>query len=285
MGMSTRKNSAALFATLVSAAALVGASHSATASPAPEGKFYGTWTSLYPTSQSGPNVIAGTGKSCQLCHVNSGGGKNYNGYGKKMYDLLKSGSSTSAAIKGSENFDSDMDPFSATSLAEINVSVQPGWTAGPHNTHYNNNGVTATGQLAPSGIAGTLDLCDGSATETVRLGTPPNPNVLLPGTNGPIVGKVWNPVVDHSTFHTTALLDILVVDPGAPINLPFAWGTLLVNISPAGLMLTKPAGAPFALPIPLDCAIVGIAASSQAGSVALADIKLTNALDIVIGTF
>lgn len=282
MSRCTQLISIALTATFATATLLAGVTNSASA----EGKFYTNWTALYPTSQSGPNVVNGTGTSCQLCHVNQFGGKNYNGYGKKMRDLLNSGSSTNAAITGSESFDSDGDPFGLTNLLEIQAGVQPGWTGGPHNTYYNNSGVTATGQLPPPAIAGTMDLCDGATLETVRLGTPPNPNAFLPGqTSGPVVGHIWDPIVDHTSYHPGAILDILVVTVGPPINLTTGWGTLLTNLTPSSIMLTKPAGLAFKLPVPLNCALVGIGAATQVASVSAVDVQLTNALDVVVGTY
>lgn len=275
-----------LITAALSTALVFGAALGASTNPAnAESKFYNNWNALYPTSQTGANVVNGTGTSCQLCHVNKFGGKNYNGYGKKMYDLMKSGSSTDNAILGCETFDSDADPFGQTSLQEIMAGTQPGWTAGPNNTSYNNNGVTSTGNLPAQGVLGTMDLCDGGSAEVVRLGSPANPNALLPGTTGaPVVGQLWRPVVDHTSFLPGALIDLLVIDAGPQVNLPLSWGTLLVNYGPTSITQTRPAGAAFILPIPLDCAFVGIAATAQVGSISVTDILLTNALDIVVGT-
>lgn len=285
MRRSVRAIPLCLSAILVSASILMVASSSA-ASPAPKGSYYSTWHSIYPNSQSGPNVVGGTGTSCQLCHVSAGGGNNYNGYGKKMFDLIDSGSSTHNAILGAEGFDSDGDLFTASNVGEIDGHTQPGWTAGPNNTHYDDNGVTATNQMPPSAILGNMDPCEAQATETVRLGTPPNPDAFLPGvTSRPLVGQTWDPVVDHTTFHTSAILDILIIDLGAPINLLTGWGTLLCNIPPSSQIFGNPAGSPFAVAVPLDCAFVGLAACSQVGSFAPGNIQLTNALDIVIGSY
>ncbi len=285
MRKSARTLSLCLSAILVSASALTVTS-TAAASPAPKGSFYSTWDSLYPNSQAGDNVTGGTGTSCQLCHVSVGGGNNYNGYGKKMIDLMNAGSNLTNAILGAEGFDSDGDPFTTSSLDEINGHTQPGWTAGPNNTYYNENGVTATNQMPPSAILGNMDPCEAQATETVRLGTPPNPNAFLPGvTSRPLVGQTWDPVVDHTTFHTSAILDILIIDLGAPINFLTGWGTLLCNIPPSSQIFSNPAGIPFAVPVPLDCAFVGLSACSQVGSFAPGNIQLTNALDIVIGSY
>ena len=269
--------------------ALVGISvalAASTLSAAPESGFVSTWQSLYPGSQTLANVQSGTGTACQTCHVSLGGGKNYNGYGKKIHDLLNSGSSLTNAILGAENLNSDADPLGTFSIDEINASTQPGWTAGANNTHYNNSGVTATDQLPPSGILGTMDLCEAVATETVRAGTPANPSAFLPGmTSRPLVGQTWDPVVDHSSFHTGAVFDIMMIDTGGPINATTPWGTLLCNIPSSAQIFTNGAGTPFAIPVPVDCAFVGLAACSQVAAFAPGNIQLTNALDIVVGTY
>ncbi len=120
--------------------------------------------------------------------------------------------------------------------------------------------------------------------ETARLGTPPNPNVFLPGvTSGPVIGNTWDPVVDHTSFHPAADLDILVVDAQGAFNFSTPWGTLLVTPPADAYQSTQTAGTPFAVPVPLDCALVGFLAYSQVASYAPGDIQLTNALDLVIG--
>ena len=283
MPKSSRVVSRGLSALLVSLSSLAIASSS---SAMPESGYYSTWNSVYPNSQSGANVVSGTGTSCQLCHVNLYGGKNYNGYGKKIRDLMNGGTSVRNSIIGAASFDSDGDPFAKVSLDEVNGHVQPGWTAGNHNTHYNNSGVTATNQPPPSAILGNMDLWEAVASETVRLGTPANPNAFLPGvTSRPIVGQVWDPVVDHTTFHPTAVLDILIIDTGGPINLSTGWGTLLCNVPPPAQVITNLVGMPFNVPVPLDTAFVGLTACSQVGSFAPGNIQLTNALDLVLGTY
>lgn len=281
----TRALSLGLFAVGLATTVLFVSPNSADA--APSAGFFAVWESEYPGSQTGANVVLGEGSSCRLCHVNLwGGGNNYNGYGKKMYDLMDTGSSVLDAIRGSAPIDLDGDPFGDTSGAEINANAQPGWTPGANNTHYSKTGITATNQLPPSAILGNLDICEAVATETVRLGSPANPDALRPGvTSRPIVGQTWDPVVDHTTFHPSAVLDVLAVDLGAPLNIPIGWGTLLCGVPPSDQIFSTSASQPFTIAVPVDCVYVGLAACAQAGSIAPGDIRLTNALDIVIGSY
>ncbi len=98
------------------------------------------------------------------------------------------------------------------------------------------------------------------SSEVVRLGSPPNPAAFLPGvTSGPTICSTWDPVIDHTAFLPTAVLDVAILF-GAPLNVP--------------------------IDFPADCTLVGAAACGQGASIdAGGTIQLTNALDIVIGTF
>ena len=125
------------------------------------------------------------------------------------------------------------------------------------------------------------------STEIPRLGSPPNPNALLPGvTSGPIIGFTWDPVIDHSTFMPTALFDFLAITATATnISLP-PLGTLLCDPTLTFTIEGSAAGGPFAVPVPNDCAFVGASVCTQGASLdALGNILFTNALDITIGTF
>ena len=106
-------------------------------------------------------------------------------------------------------------------------------------------------------------------------------------TSAPIIGAVWDPVVDHTTFATGAVVDVLVIS-GLPANVPTPVGTVLCNL-PGLIFVTTPSGTPFAVPIPPDCLLLGRALSTQAASVTPspvgAGLDLTNALDTTIGTF
>jgi hypothetical protein len=142
----------------------------------------------------------------------------------------------------------------------------------------------AGGGTGPRGFVTTkVDVYDTPSLESVRLGTPPNPDALRPGrTSGPVLGATWDPVVDHTTFLPAAVVDVLMVAAGRT-NLPSAVGTVLGN--PVGaLLLTASPGTPFALPIPPVDALVGAELTAQAGAATLGTVALANALDVRIGT-
>ncbi len=126
-----------------------------------------------------------------------------------------------------------------------------------------------------------------ASAQVVRLGSPPNPNALLPGvTSGPVLGAVWDPVIDHTTFLPGATVDLLAVTPN-PLNLSTGLGTLLCDPTTILVLESVPAGTPFVLPVPVNCSLIGFPLCSQGGSadaVSLA-VGLTNALDITVGTF
>lgn len=123
------------------------------------------------------------------------------------------------------------------------------------------------------------------ATETLRLGTPANPASLLFGTTGPpVIGTIYRPVIDHTSFATGSVLDFLAVSV-LPSNLPTAIGTLLINTPPVVIFTTMP-GTPFEVPIPDDCDSAGRLLSAQGMSFSPGPVmELTNAIDCRLGTF
>ena len=124
------------------------------------------------------------------------------------------------------------------------------------------------------------------SAEVVRLGTPPNPNALLPGqTSGPVLGAVWDPIIEHANFASGAVLDFLGLSTDPPINTPLSIGTLLIAPPADGLVVFTTPGQSFAVPIPSNVSFVGLALSTQGGSLTPgAALELTNALDILLGT-
>lgn len=121
------------------------------------------------------------------------------------------------------------------------------------------------------------------AMERPRYATPPNALTLNPGlTSGPILGQVWDPWL--SPF-PGSVVDVLFVDLGGPIETPTPWGTLLCNV-PAPFRIFKLApGGVFSVGIPNSCSLIGRTACSQ-GAVFLAPgFELSNALDLVFGTY
>ncbi|MEM7310152.1 MAG: hypothetical protein AAF682_25980 [Planctomycetota bacterium] len=123
------------------------------------------------------------------------------------------------------------------------------------------------------------------ASELIRLGDPPNPNALTPGlTAGPVLGSVWDPSIDHTTFAPDALLDFLGVSPQTD-NAPTPFGTVLCGLPSAELTFTSPAGEPFGVPIPVDCNLSGLVLCAQGGALGEGgELSLTNALDVTLGT-
>jgi hypothetical protein len=125
-----------------------------------------------------------------------------------------------------------------------------------------------------------------AASETARLGNPPNPAAFLPGrTSAPVVGGVWDPRLDHTSFAPGATADFVLVDLRPPINVPSGRGTLLCNVPPPAQRFFGPPGADFSLAIPNDCSLLGLAVCTQGGSIVSGTFQLANALDLVIGSF
>ena len=128
------------------------------------------------------------------------------------------------------------------------------------------------------------DLCTPTAGfEFVRQGMPPNPFALLPGLSGPpMAGSLWDPIIDHTTFVTNAVLDVysisLMADnvPSPPI------GTILCD-NPLVYFFRQP-GASLSITIPNDCTLVSVRLCLAGASIDPAgDLFLTNALDFQIG--
>ena len=124
------------------------------------------------------------------------------------------------------------------------------------------------------------------SAEVVRPGTPPNPLALLPGqTSGPVVGAVWDPVIDHAGFLPGSFIDVLGV-AALPANLPLPpLGTLLCDLGSGPILFTAEPGTPFAVLVPANCALAGKSLCAQGLSADGVDLALTNALDLTIGTF
>ncbi|MEM7309848.1 MAG: hypothetical protein AAF682_24440 [Planctomycetota bacterium] len=152
-----------------------------------------------------------------------------------------------------------------------------------------------TGQTTPLGGTGvvdtTSDLAFGPcsplpASQTVRLGVPPNPLAFLPDpAGGPLVGGTWAPFLDHTTFQPGAALDFVGVSAAA-VNVPGALGTLLCDPGAFGVVLTSAPGTAFAVPVPDDCGVYGATLCAQGGSVdGGGTFALANALDVTVGTY
>jgi hypothetical protein len=145
-------------------------------------------------------------------------------------------------------------------------------------------GQNLTGSLSAPAEVGTASAL---ALAVTRLGSPPNPDVFETGLNGPpVLGETWQPFVDHTTFLPAALFDGLAIGL-APLNVPLpGYGTLLLPLPPLVGPIYTVAGVPFAIPVPDDCVLAGVALVTQAFSFdGGGNLALTNALDLVLGTF
>jgi hypothetical protein len=185
--------------------------------------YLAVWESLYPGSLSLDNVSAAA--SCQLCHTNPSGNDPWNGYGWDIREFMQSGSAIDVAIQLSEGLNSDADPTGATNLEEILADTQPGWTDGPHNTTYFENGGTLTNQDPPPGILGSLDPSGGPS---LTLACDPASNhsggtyakLDASDASGP---GVWHlectdgPVGEFGYF----LVSSTLIDPGLPVSAGF----------------------------------------------------------------
>lgn len=112
------------------------------------------WTAFYPTSRSLDNVKAGTGSSCQFCHLFVSG-VGYNGYGWAVRGKVRSGMTNQQAFSIITSYNSDMDLKYSTNQKEIYSNSQPGWTSGGNTVYINYS--TFRNWPAPSNIVGNLD--------------------------------------------------------------------------------------------------------------------------------
>ncbi len=140
-----------------------------------------------------------------------------------------------------------------------------------------------------AGAAFVFDLDDSRllAREAVRLGSPPNPQALMPGlTSRPVLGATWDPIIDHTLFAPSSILDSLVVSFGGPANLPGPQGTILIASPYVLPFFSTTPGTPFSIPVSGRCGFLGLNLSVQGLSVLPGGggHALTNALDVVIGT-
>lgn len=171
-------------------------------------------------------------------------------------------------------------------LDDAQVSLLPSFgTFGVTQVVGTTPGVFETGALsAPADVTMVPVL----ALENLRAGIPPNPMAFLPGvTSRPIVGQVWDPVVDHTTFLPTAVIDLIFLTAfGDNLDLGPPFGTLLCDIVAFQPLVygTFPE-VPFHLPVPLNCNLIGKSFCAQVLSWDGIDAGLTNAIDGLVGTF
>jgi hypothetical protein len=120
--------------------------------------------------------------------------------------------------------------------------------------------------------------------EVVRLGSPANPNAFLPGQTGPPTqGQSWRPRVDHSSFMTNAVSDMILISLNPENVFVSPYGTLLCQQPFLRTFSNANPGSAFNLNIPPNAG--GVSFSAQAVSTdASGQMLLTNALDCTIGS-
>ena len=116
---------------------------------------------------------------------------------------------------------------------------------------------------------------------------PKNIEALKPGiTSGPVVGSIWDPVVDHTAFAPGGIVDLLLIAV-APTEVAISPTSTLLVLPP---LLTSPvvvvAGQPFVLPIPDLPDLAGATFFVQAASMDITGgFELTNGIQADIGNF
>lgn len=127
-------------------------------------------------------------------------------------------------------------------------------------------------------------LTEQAASVQTRLGSPANPDVYS-SNNTPLIGTLWESVIDHTAFVPNAQIDIALFSTSA-VNLPQPGGTLLVDLNQLLFYrLSLPGLSTFKAAIPSSCALVGVQISVQAASWDGVQFHGANALDVVIGSF
>lgn len=119
----------------------------------------------------------------------------------------------------------------------------------------------------------------------VRLGAPANPDALRPDPDGgPVVGSVYDPVIDHTSFVPNAVLDLYMLSEFPDNYVVPLVGTVLG--SPPFQFEYRTPGDSLALPIPDSCGLVDGRATIQGLSLdPFGNVRLTNALDVVVGSY
>jgi hypothetical protein len=131
-----------------------------------------------------------------------------------------------------------------------------------------------------------LDTTPASATS--RNGSGTNPSIFTALTL-PILGTVWTSQIDASGLGGSGVS--IVVGVALPLaGLQTSLGELLIDLSSAGYFASAVplvgGVAVHGTPVPNDANLIGFSASSQAfvGQVSVGTTRLTNALDVIVGT-
>ncbi|MEM7305468.1 MAG: integrin alpha [Planctomycetota bacterium] len=157
---------------------------------------------------------------------------------------------------------------------------------------HDGNTVTDLFVGAPGDDDGELDAGAGYSlflrgpSETPQLGSGVNPNVFVPGSQPPVIGKVWNPVVVEVAGDGKSILHVLGMSREPAPLIPVDNDELLISTAPGDLIFRQAVAVDknFFFPIPDDPQLVGLELFTQGGIIkSSGELILTNGLDIVIG--
>ena len=118
------------------------------------------------------------------------------------------------------------------------------------------------------------------AAEINRYGNPANPPALVGSTNGPRIGQVWDPFIDHSDFAPAGTIDLLGITPTL-LNLPSPDGTIMVDPVNSLFLIQSP-GAKFQIPIANDPSLIGVTLFAQGATIDFIFLPLTQAIEVTI---
>ena len=125
---------------------------------------------------------------------------------------------------------------------------------------------------------------DPAASSVQRNGSGVN-CICFATTTPPLIGGTWSLFV--SAFASSSVSTVIVHPTAAIPPVSSAFGEILVS-GPRIFADTQPSNGLFAehfFPVPYDLSLIGFSASSQAIVTGTGPVKLTNALDIVLGLF
>lgn len=117
-------------------------------------------------------------------------------------------------------------------------------------------------------------------SEINRYGNPANPAALVGSTNGPRIGTVWDPFIDHTDFAPAGTIDLLGITPTL-INLPTVDGTIMIDPI-SSIFLVQTPGAKFLIPIANDPSLIGVTLFAQGATIDFIFLPLTQALEVTI---
>ena len=129
-----------------------------------------------------------------------------------------------------------------------------------------------------------VDTCVGPASTAVRNGSGLNPSSFVE-VSPPFIGSTWDTSVDVATPGASG--SMLAMSLAGPTQGSFLTGTVAgeLLILPPYLPLNFSPTGTHSMPVPDDCALLGVNVYAQAGHLVVSSFTLTNALDVTLGNF